>query len=118
MASIASFAFSAVLRSAHWQDLFKLCSFVLFCLFRFLLLFSFLFVFSLLPCGVVVVGRGGIGGGRELGLGRRMYVSVCWRACVAVYACLSWRRLSDRRACFAAALATAAVAAATEATEW
>ena len=72
----------------------------------------------------LMVGVCGIGGGRELGLGRSGYMSVCWRASVAVCACLSWCRRFDRQASLAALLAVAvamveAVAAATAtATEW
>ena len=74
----------------------------------------------------LMVGVCGIGGGRELGLGRRAYVSVCWRARVAVCACLSCCRRSDRWACLAALLAVAVAmatvealaAAAAMATEW
>ena len=76
----------------------------------------------------LMVGVCGIGGVRELGLGHSMYVSVCWRASVAVFACLSWCRRSDRRACLAAllavavavveAVAAAAAATVTTATEW
>ena len=62
-----------------------------------------------------MVGVCGIGGGRELGLGRSGYVSVCWRASVAVCACLSWCRRSDRRACLAALLAVAVAEAMVEA---
>jgi len=67
----------------------KICSLKVVSLILLLLFFvCFLFV----AVWVVVVGRGGIGGGRELGLGRSVYVSVCWRAGVAVYASLTlWR---------------------------
>ena len=86
----------------------KICSLKVVSLILLLLFFvCFLFV----AVWVVVVGRGGIGGGRELGLGRSVYVSVCWRASVAVCACLSWCRRSDRRACLAALLAVAVAVA-------
>ena len=62
-----------------------------------------------------MVGVCGIGGGRELGLGRSRYVSVCLRASVAMYACLSWCRRSDRRACLAALLAVAVAVSMVEA---